>query len=52
MVEETGPKIDGQPVVGFCLWCNLDFHSMKEAEAHHADNSKACAAFREWKDKA
>jgi hypothetical protein len=43
---------DSHPVVGFCLWCNLDFYSMEEAEAHHAHDGKACAAFREWKDKA
>ena len=42
---------DGHPVVGFCLWCNLDFHSMAEAEAHHADDSRACAAFQDWKDR-
>ena len=43
---------DGYPVVGFCLWCNMDFHSMEKAKAHHAHDSKACVAFREWKDKA
>jgi hypothetical protein len=25
---------------------------IEEAEAHHAHDSKACAAFQEWKDKA
>ena len=30
------------PIVGFCLWCDKDFYSMEEVEAHNADNMKAC----------
>jgi hypothetical protein len=41
---------DGNPIVGFCLWCNKDFYSMEEAEAHNADDGKACPVFQELKD--
>ena len=33
---------DGNPIVGFCLWCDKDFYSMEEVDAHNADNMKAC----------
>jgi hypothetical protein len=42
---------DGNPIVGFCLWCNQNFYSMEEVEAHNAENSKACPVFQELKDK-
>jgi hypothetical protein len=40
---------DGNPIVGFCLWCNKDFYSMEEAKAHNADDSKACPMLQEQK---
>lgn len=42
---------DGKPIVGFCLWCNKDFYSMSEVEAHNADDSKVCPVFQQFKDR-
>jgi hypothetical protein len=41
---------DGNPIVGFCLWCNRDFYSMEEVEAHNADGMANCTVFQELKD--
>ncbi len=41
---------DGNRTVGFCLWCNKDFYSMEEVEAHNADDMANCWAFQELKD--
>jgi hypothetical protein len=41
---------DGNPIIGFCLWCNKDFYSLEDAEAHNADRSKACPAFQDLRD--
>jgi hypothetical protein len=41
---------DGKQIVGFCLWCNQDFYSMDDVEAHNTDGMKACAIFQELKD--
>jgi hypothetical protein len=38
---------DGNAVIGFCLWCNGEFHSFREAEAHIYDGSGACHLFPE-----
>jgi hypothetical protein len=38
---------DGNPTVGFCLWCGTDFHSMEEFECHNADEMAACPIFQE-----
>jgi hypothetical protein len=38
---------DGNPIVGFCLWCDKDFYSMDEVETHNADNMKACHVHEE-----
>ncbi len=38
---------DGNPIVGFCLWCDKDFYSMDEVETHNADNMKACPVHEE-----
>lgn len=38
---------DGNRIVGFCLWCDKDFYSMEEVEAHNADNMKACPVHEE-----
>jgi hypothetical protein len=41
---------DGNPTVGFCLWCSKDFYSMDEVEAHNADNMAACEVSQALKD--
>jgi hypothetical protein len=38
---------DGKSTVGFCLWCNRDFHSMEQVGAHNADDMAACPVFQE-----
>ena len=38
---------DGNPIAGFCVWCNKDFYSMAEVEAHNANNMKACPVHQE-----
>ncbi|HXH51514.1 MAG TPA: hypothetical protein VNM47_19415 [Terriglobia bacterium] len=38
---------EGNPCVGFCLWCGRIFYSMQEVTAHNADDMKACPAFQE-----
>jgi hypothetical protein len=40
---------EGNPIVGFCLWCDKDFYSVEEAEAHNANDSAACPVFQEMK---
>jgi hypothetical protein len=42
---------DGNPIVGFCLWCNLDFYTMAEAQSHEANNSAACPEFQKFINK-
>jgi hypothetical protein len=39
---------DSTSIVGFCLWCNMDFHSMDERSAHSAGGSLACGPFQEY----
>ena len=41
---------DGKPIVGFCLWCDMDFYSMSEFEEHTEDEMKACPVYQEWKE--
>jgi hypothetical protein len=41
---------DGNPTVGFCLWCNKDFYSIDEVYAHNADGMAACAIAQGRKD--
>ena len=41
---------EGNKTVGFCLWCNKDFYTMEDHEAHTADEMAACPAFQELKD--
>ena len=41
---------DGNPTVGFCLWCGRDFYTFEEHEAHIADNAAACPVFQKMKD--
>ena len=41
---------DGNPIVGFCLWCDKNFYTTDEVEAHNADGMPNCPAFQELKD--
>jgi hypothetical protein len=41
---------DGNPIVGFCLWCDMNFKTMEEHEAHTADAMANCPVFQELKD--
>ena len=41
---------NGIPIVGFCLWCGIDFYTPEEADAHHSNESRACLAFQEFKN--
>jgi hypothetical protein len=40
---------NGNRTVGFCLWCNQDFYSMGEFEAHNANNMRECPVHEELK---
>jgi hypothetical protein len=40
---------EGKPIIGFCLWCDKDFYSMDEVEAHNADDLGACPSYQRWK---
>ncbi len=49
--ESTVFKDDkGDPISGFCLWCNKDFYSIEEADAHNADDSRACPVLQNLRD--
>lgn len=39
----------GMPLVGFCLWCGIDFYSVEEVSGHNANNSNACPVFQRLK---
>jgi hypothetical protein len=41
---------EGNPIIGFCLWCNKDFYSMEEVEDHNTDELKACPVYQQWKE--
>ena len=43
---------EGNETIGFCLWCNQDFYSMDEVEAHNANDMAACPGFQELKGQA
>jgi hypothetical protein len=40
---------DGNPTLGFCLWCGQDFYSMEEVEAHNADDMADCSIQQQLK---
>jgi hypothetical protein len=42
---------EGNPIIGFCLWCNKDFYSMEEVEDHNTDDLKACPVYQQFKDR-
>jgi hypothetical protein len=50
-VDEASVFTDdaGNPIVGFCLWCDQDFYSFEELEAHNAIGG--CSVFEEFKAK-
>jgi hypothetical protein len=39
----------GMPLVGFCLWCGIDFCSVEDVRRHNASNSKAYPVFQQLK---
>jgi hypothetical protein len=39
--------VAGNKTIGFCLWCNKDFYSMDEVEAHNANDMTDCEVFQE-----
>lgn len=41
---------DGNLTVGFCLWCNKDFYTGDEVEAHNANDMADCPVYQELKD--
>ena len=41
---------DGNPIDGFRVWCNKDFYSMSEVDAHNADEMKAFPVYQQWKE--
>lgn len=54
-ITNLGPELadeEAKSSIGFCLWCNQDFHTMAEMEAHVANDSEACAAFQRFKQDA
>ncbi len=52
--EETAASMftdsDGNPIVGFCLWCNQEFYTMDEMEAHNPNDMAECPVFQQFKD--
>src|ERR1035441_3862065 len=40
---------EGNKTIGFCLWCNKDFYTMEEHEAHIADEMANCPVYQELK---
>jgi hypothetical protein len=40
---------DGKPIVGFCLWCNRDFYTYDEVQAHNANEMADCIGFQKHK---
>jgi hypothetical protein len=41
---------DGNPTIGFCLWCNKDFYTHEEAKEHNANDLAECPVFQQLKD--
>lgn len=41
---------EGNPIIGFCLWCGRDFYDLGDMHEHNADNMAACPVFQEHKD--
>jgi hypothetical protein len=39
----------GMPIVGFCLWCGIEFYSVEEVDGHNANDGKACHGFQRLK---
>lgn len=52
--EEAGPQWhdkDGKPIIGFCLWCNRDFYTYEDMQAHNANDMADCIGFQQYKTK-
>jgi len=41
---------EGNPIVGFCLWCDKNFYTMDEVGTHNAEEMANCPMFQELKD--
>lgn len=53
--QDAGPSSmfqdeDGNPIVGFCLWCDANFYSNEEWEFHTSNEMANCAVFQQLKD--
>jgi hypothetical protein len=51
--EEAGHQWhdqDGTPIVGFCLWCDKNYYTYAEFEAHNANDSAECAPYQAYKE--
>lgn len=42
---------NGEPIIGFCLWCDKDYHTYEEFRAHFENDSAECAPYQEYKAK-
>jgi hypothetical protein len=50
--EEAGHQWhdqDGKPIVGFCLWCDKNYYTYGEFEAHNANDSAECVPYQQYK---
>jgi hypothetical protein len=50
--EEAGHEWhdqDGKLIVGFCLWCDKDYYTYEEFEAHNANDSAECVPYQQYK---
>ena len=41
---------NGNPTVGFCLWCDKDFYSVEEVWEHNENDMRACPEFQRFLD--
>lgn len=39
---------DGNPTIGFCLWCGQEFYAVEEMEAHNAGGMAGCEAYQSF----
>jgi len=41
---------EGNPTIGFCIWCGKDYYTMDDVGVHNADEMANCPMFQELKD--
>jgi len=39
---------NGEPSMGFCLWCDRDFYNLDEVWIHNGKGADACQVFRQF----